>query len=155
MSPSSAFATQYIEDQLQASLRALLLRLRALSLACPGAPLIGLLLILLRHDHTLHYRLSLYLSYTDARKKGRESAFGFTELEPANAGAGAAAAEDAWNGQELRAQGEPGLTCLTKSFSFLKFNEPRPSLVCCESGMTRQPRLSVHLERATPPASAD
>lgn len=117
---SSAFATEYIESHLLAALLSLLTRLRLLLRSSyssssqqppPPPPYAALFLLLLQHDPLLHYRLTLYLSYEDARKRGRESAYGFSELEaPAPApsttesqlpsvGAGATsrpAPEDAW-----------------------------------------------------------
>lgn len=87
MSPSSAFATQYLESHLTSQLLSLLHRLRSLvrssysqSLA-PPPPFTQLLLLLLKNDPVLHYRLSLYLAFEDARRRGRESAYGHSELE--------------------------------------------------------------------------
>lgn len=103
LSASSAFATEYIESHLLAQLLSLLHRLRILlrsssyALSLPGIgnppspPYIQLLLLLLHHDPVLHYRLSLYLALEESRRRGRESAYGYSELEAPAAGTSASA----------------------------------------------------------------
>ena len=104
LSPSSAFATQYLESHLTAQLLSLLHRLRSLvrssyshSLAPP--PFAQLLLLLLKNDPVLHYRLSLYLAFEDARRRGRESAYGHSELEAPSSSTTQAGSSSSHNAQ--------------------------------------------------------